>query len=80
MAVIDPPPAPHIAADVSFGPTWYGWLTQAFRILFAAQQSGITENRPIKNRWVGMPYFDTTLGYEIWWNGSNWVNASGATV
>lgn len=22
-------------------------------------------------------YFDTTLGWPVWWNGANWVNATG---
>jgi hypothetical protein len=45
--------------------------------------------------WHGMPFttaerptapyagfhgFDTTLGIPVWWDGSNWVNASGSTV
>lgn len=29
---------------------------------------------------TGQCIFDTTLGYPIWYNGSNWVNASGTTV
>lgn len=45
----------------------------------AIPQGGTTAARP------GTPvlyqqYFDTTLGYPVWWNGTNWVNATGATV
>lgn len=29
---------------------------------------------------VGFPTFDTTLGKPIWWTGTNWVDATGATV
>jgi len=29
---------------------------------------------------TGQNIFDTTLGYPVWYNGTNWVNASGATV
>jgi hypothetical protein len=40
---------------------------------------GITGSRPI-----GMPtgamYFDTTLGYAIWFDGVNWVDAAGVVV
>ena len=28
----------------------------------------------------GTYYFDTTLGKPIWWNGTAWVDATGATV
>lgn len=40
---------------------------------------GTTAARP-STKPVGMMYFDTTLGTPIWWNGTNWVNASGVTV
>jgi hypothetical protein len=43
--------------------------------LFAA--SGPTSARPTAS-FVGQPYFDTTLGCPVWWNGTGWVNASGA--
>ena len=40
---------------------------------------GITGGRPTTTQ-IGYPYFDTTLGYIIWWNGTDWVNSTGATV
>ena len=40
---------------------------------------GATGSRPTAMQ-VGQRYFDTTLGIPIWWNGTNWINASGATV
>ena len=33
-----------------------------------------------QNRTKGTYYFDTTLGKPIWWNGTAWVDATGATV
>jgi hypothetical protein len=39
--------------------------------------SGTTANRPTENLQVGQYYFDTSLGYPIYWNGSDWVNALG---
>lgn len=43
--------------------------------------SGPTSTRPpAANVQKGTPFFDTTLGYNIWSNGINWVNASGAVV
>lgn len=41
--------------------------------------SGATGSRPTVHA-TGQPFFDTTLGIPIWWSGTNWVNASGATV
>jgi hypothetical protein len=32
------------------------------------------------NPYIGQTFFDTTLGYRIDWNGSNWVNSTGAIV
>ena len=46
--------------------------------------SGVTASRPSTTgfpvRRVGMEYFDTTLGIPVWWNGTNWVDATGATA
>lgn len=42
--------------------------------------SGTTAARPTTSLQVGQQYFDTTLGIPIFWNGTNWVNASGTTV
>lgn len=41
--------------------------------------NGTTANRPT-GALIGQQYFDTTLGYPIFYNGSNWVNSSGTTV
>lgn len=49
--------------------------------------SNTTANRPttldlslLENSGVGFTCFDTTLGIPIWWDGTNWVDATGATV
>jgi len=43
--------------------------------------SGATASRPNAG-WVkiGKSYFDTNLGYPVFWDGTNWVNSSGTTV
>ena len=33
-----------------------------------------------ENLYVGASYFDTSLGYNIWYNGTAWVNATGTPV
>lgn len=42
-------------------------------------RSGATSDRPA-NSVVGTQYFDTTLNKPIWWNGTVWVDATGAIV
>jgi hypothetical protein len=42
--------------------------------------SGTTADRPTTRLTIGQTYFDTTLGYPIWYNGTNWVNSAGTTV
>ena len=38
--------------------------------------AGSSANRPVV-KYVGMPYYDTTLAMPIWWNGTNWIDATG---
>ena len=46
-----------------------------------AIESGTTTQRPVLNdMMVGFQYFDTTLNKPIYWNGTAWVDATGATV
>jgi hypothetical protein len=40
---------------------------------------GPTSARPLFPA-VTQMYFDTTLDEPIWWNGSGWINAMGASV
>jgi hypothetical protein len=42
--------------------------------------AGTTALRPTTDLQVGQFYFDTSLGIPIWWNGTNWVNATGTVV
>lgn len=41
--------------------------------------SGITADRPASPL-TGCMYFDETLGYPIWYNGTIWVDSTGAGV
>ena len=47
---------------------------------YNSYRDGITSVRPTLYRYVGLQYFDTTLGYPIWWDGSVWKNSTGVTV
>jgi hypothetical protein len=42
--------------------------------------AGTTALRPSTGLLVGQFYFDTSLGIPIWWNGTNWVDATGTVV
>lgn len=46
-------------------------------------RSGALTGRPTSGQYVGMQYLDTSLGTNgkvIWWNGTNWIDASGNIV
>ena len=51
-----------------------------FNIANSTPEYGLTADRPTIGLQIGQFYFDTTLGYPIWWNGTVWKNASGTTV
>lgn len=53
-------------------------LTQDLLIRQKAYGVGGTGKRPtLPAASAGFPYFDTTLGFPVWWNGTAWVNAAG---
>jgi len=47
-----------------------------------AQEAGDTSSRPplLDATYVGFVWFDTTLGKPVWWDGSGWVDATGASA
>ena len=64
-------------------PEWQSFFTDVFNSITGMQKSGNTASRPTKGLWVGLPYFDTTLGYPVWLRSVNpnvWVNSTGAIV
>ena len=56
------------------------WISQASEFIFSLTSSGTTADRPVKRLFIGKTYFDKTLGHPIWYDGTNWVDATGATV
>jgi hypothetical protein len=87
--------APNIPiAPVEYAQQYQDQMNNALRLYFTEvdnisqavviPSSGITANRPVNTGSPKLPtglfYFDTTLGLPIWWNGTNWVNASGTVV
>jgi hypothetical protein len=51
-----------------------------FLVAISTPQNGTTANRPTLNLQIGQFYFDTTLGYPIWYDGTDWVDSSGTVV
>ncbi len=70
--------------EFSFSPqlddsAWVG-TTVAIPAGWSTSNHGATSARPTRVPGIGFQYFDTTLGIPIFWNGSVWKNASGASV
>ena len=64
----------------SFLATASTWVTNTPTIsLLGLALGGTSATRPTY-KFLYMPYFDTTLNKPIWWNGTNWVDATGTTV
>jgi hypothetical protein len=49
-------------------------------ITLSTPSAGDTASRPSTDLLVGQQYFDTDLGIPIWWNGTDWVDATGTVV
>ena len=60
---------------------WNGgaWVTADGKY-YLSKDSGDSQERPTNYLYGGHPYFDTTLGKPIWYNGSKWVDATGVEV
>jgi hypothetical protein len=54
--------------------------TQQAITTLSTPSAGTTALRPSTGLLVGQFYFDTSLGIPIWWNGTNWVDATGTVV
>ena len=83
-----PSKAPNLLiAPVSYQQYYIDQTNNALRLYFnqidnftqnvTIPASGTTANRPTESLQVGQYYFDTSLGYPIYWNGLDWVNALG---
>jgi hypothetical protein len=91
MALI-PPKAPNllITPPAEYDSGFFEQLNNALRLYFNqvdnfaqginVPSSGTTASRPVNFTVIGQQYFDTTLGYPIWYNGADWVDATGTVV
>ena len=84
------PPNLPVVAPLTYDVSFENQILSVLRLYFnqlnnytqatATPDYGTTVNRPTKKLQIGQFYFDTTLGYPIWYNGTKWVNASGTEV
>ena len=86
-----PSQAPNLlVAPIVYDQRYIDQLNNALRLYFnqidnftqnvTIPPSGITADRPTGRLQVGQYYFDTTLGIPIWYDGTNWVDATGTVV
>ena len=93
MAVtpLRPSKAPNLlVAPIVYDQRYVDQLNNALRLYFnqidnftqnvTIPASGLTADRPTERLEVGQYYFDTTLGIPIWYDGTNWVDATGTVV
>jgi len=87
--LVPTPPNLPVAPDVYSG-SFENQILNVLRLYFnqlnnysqatATPSHGTTSQRPNAKLQIGQFFFDTTLDYPIWWNGTKWVNASGTGV
>lgn len=69
--------------SVRMNPAWAAAFQLVFQNAYVATRNGPTTQRPVSTtiaRFVGMPYFDTTLGYPVFLKyatSSVWVDGAG---
>ncbi len=92
MATIDGPevqvPSPDrmVREDGRLHQEWQTFFHGAQQVVFNGSRSGPTASRPtskMDGRWIGMQFFDTTLGIMIWLKSTNpdvWVRYDGTPV
>jgi hypothetical protein len=51
-----------------------------FLVAISTPQNGATADRPTQNLQIGQFYFDTTLGFPVWYDGTDWVDATGTVA
>lgn len=81
MAISQPPfQSILVDADDRVQPPWAQWFSQLQPILQSVVASGPTSGRPTQNLFIGYPYFDTTIGQTVYWNGVIWVTYAPSTT
>ena len=69
--------------DNTFSEAWIRYFSILDTLVNTVNLSGLTADRPTENLYIGMSYFDTTLGKPIWLKSvkpSVWVLATGVVA
>jgi len=88
---IVPTKAPNLpVAGPTYDQSYFNQILNTLRLYFvqidnfsritSTVRYGTTAQRPAVGQTTGQMYFDTTLGYPIFYNGTKWVNSSGSAV
>lgn len=82
MADFDMPASGAVSDDSGPSRGWLRWFRIVTDSCNAMRQSGATANRPTANLWAGRSYFDTSLGYPVWYSGTSttWVRYDGTAA
>jgi len=78
--MISSPPRDSFDQEETPRKAWIEWTKTAWRTLKKDRGDGPTTGRPTNKLEVSHYYFDTTLGYTIYYNGSAWVDGTGTPV
>lgn len=78
--MITPPPISKVDNDKAVNQEWRNFFSAIYNICHASASSGTTANRPTSLLWTGRVYFDTDLGYPIWYKTSSWVKSDGTAA
>lgn len=85
-ALVNKPPNGAVDKDLTAqNPGWPSFFSTVWAILNAITRSGSTSERPTSKefRWIGMQFYDQTLGYPVYLNAVNpdvWHNGAGVPV
>ena len=81
MAISQPPfQSTLVDTDDRVQTPWAQWFSQLQPLLQSVVASGPTSGRPTQNLFIGYPYFDTTIGQTVYWNGVIWVTYAPSTT
>lgn len=68
---------------ISVKPAWASFWSQEASLILGMTRNGPTASRPTSSmtRYIGMPFFDTTLGFPVYMASvSTWVRYDGTVV
>lgn len=83
MKGLGPVPRTEITPKAFLTAPWTAWFAQLWGLAVALGGNGATAARPTNNLYVGLMFFDTSLGIPVFVQSVGptvWVNAAGVVV